>query len=65
MAYSLVEQYKLHHNYPAVLPCGTAGMTGEDRIGAGKAGTRLLLLGLPGKNLRVCMCVRKYVCVVC
>lgn len=65
MAYSLVKQYKLCHNYPAVLPCGTAGMTGEDRIGAGKAGTRLLLLGLLGKNLRVCMCVCVNMCVVC
>lgn len=37
-------------------------MTGEDRTGAGKAGTRLLLLSLPGENLYVCMCVCKYLC---
>lgn len=59
MAYCLALQYKLHHNYPARLPCGTAGMTGEGGIRTGKVGACFLLL-----CLGISMCVDKCVCVI-
>lgn len=52
--------HELHHDYPAHLPCGTAGMTRKGGIRIGKVGACFLQLSLWEF---VCVCVYVERCV--